>query len=309
VSKARRVDQREGAVGFVGLGAMGAPMASRLLLAGRRLVVHDASEDRVRLLTEQGARAARTPREVADEAETVLVSLPSQDAVRAVLGGEDGLRSGSAMRWYVELSTTGPEGAAETNAMLDGSGVGCVDAPVSGGPAGAANGRLTIMVAGAARAIDAVRPLLEQLGSTICVIGEVPGQAQLVKVINNLLSASAIAITAEGAALAVKAGVDPRALLEAIATSSGSNTAVADKFPKQVLTRRFDHGFRLELMAKDVTLCLAEAQRHDVPMLLGSSVGQLWRIAARTAAPADDCTAIVKMFEAWAGTTIGDGAR
>ena len=154
-----------------------------------------------------------------------------------------------------------------------------------------------------------MRPVLEQLGSTIFIVGDRPGQGQIAKVINNLMSASSIAITAEAMALGVKAGLDAKTLLEVVGASSGSNNAALDKFPNQVLTRRFDHGFRLALMAKDVRLCLAEAQRRGVPMLLGSTVDQLWSMAAQQAADTDDCTAIVRMFEDWAGATIAGGER
>ena len=294
------------ALGFVGLGAMGSRMAARLLRAGHAVTVHDMRAEACEALAAEGAQAVESPREVADAAETVLVSLPAPEIVRSVA---DGLLGGESMRRYVDLSTTGAPVAEEVAELLGGEGVDCVDAPVSGGPAGAESGKLTMMVAGSPEALDAVRPVLEQLGSTIFVVGDRPGQGQTVKVINNLMSASAIAITAEAMALGVKAGLDPATLLDVVGASSGSNNAALDKFPKQVLTRRFDHGFRLALMAKDVRLCLDEAERRDVPMLLGGTVDQLWAVAAGKAADGDDCTAIVRMFEDWAGTTIGGAER
>ena len=117
--------------------------------------------------------------------------------------------------------------------------------------------------------MQTARPLLEVLGSTIFVVGDRPGQGQSVKVINNLMSACSIAITSEAAALGVKAGLDPKTLLEVVSASSGANAAASTKFPQYVLTRTFHQGFRLELMAKDVRLALAEARRHGVPMVLG----------------------------------------
>ena len=291
-------------LGFVGLGAMGARMAARLLEAGHDVTVFDMREDALAALTRQGAQAAESPRAVADAAETVLVSLPAPEIVRDVAVGEDGLLGGASMRRYVDLSTTGGPVAEEVAALLGAEGVDCVDAPVSGGPAGAEAGSLTFMVAGSQDAIAAVRPVLERLGSKLFVVGERPGQGQIAKVINNLMSASAIAITAEAMALGVKSGLDAKTLLDVVGVSSGSSNAALDKFPKQVLTRRFDHGFRLALMAKDVRLCLAEAQRRDVPMLLGSTVDQLWSMAEQQGGDGDDCTAIVRMFEDWSGATI-----
>ena len=291
-------------LGFVGLGAMGARMAARLLEAGHDVTVFDMREDALAALTRQGAQAAESPRAVADAAETVLVSLPAPEIVRDVAVGEDGLLGGASMRRYVDLSTTGGPVAEEVAALLGAEGVDCVDAPVSGGPAGAEAGSLTFMVAGSQDAIAAVRPVLERLGSKLFVVGERPGQGQIAKVINNLMSASAIAITAEAMALGVKSGLDAKTLLDVVGVSSGSSNAALDKFPKQVLTRRFDHGFRLALMAKDVRLCLAEAQRREVPMLLGSTVDQLWSMAEQQGGDGDDCTAIVRMFEDWSGATI-----
>jgi 2-hydroxy-3-oxopropionate reductase len=292
------------ALGFVGLGAMGARMVARLLEAGHAVTVFDTREEARAQLAEQGASAAESPRAVADAAETVLVSLPAPEIVRGVATGDDGLLGGSAMRRYVDLSTTGGPVAEEVAELLGAEGVDCVDAPVSGGPAGAEAGSLTFMVAGPGDAIEAVRPLLETLGSKLFVVGDRAGQGQIAKVINNLMSASAIAITAEAMTLGVKAGLDAKTLLDVVGVSSGSSNAALDKFPNQVLTRRFDHGFRLALMAKDVRLCLAEAQRRDVPMLLGSTVDQLWGLAEQQGSEGDDCTAIVRMFEDWAGATI-----
>ena len=292
-------------VGLVGLGAMGSRFGRRLVAAGCDLVVHDPVPEAVAACTALGARAASSPREVADLADVVLVSLPSPAAVREVAYGDNGLVHGGAIRTYVDLSTTGAAAAEEVAAALAAAGVEAVDAPVSGGPAGAEAGTLTVMVSGAADAVDRVRPMLDALGSRIFVVGERPGQAQVVKLVNNLLSAAAIAVTAEGLALAAKAGLDPGTVLDVIGVSSGASNAASDKFPKQVLTRRFDHGFRLDLMAKDVRLCLDEADRRQVPMLLGGAVDQLWRLAQAELEDGVDCTAVVQLVERWAGTTIG----
>jgi len=291
-------------IGFVGLGAMGGRMVRRLLAAGYTVAVHDVRREAIGELVSVGAVACESARRVADLAEIVLVSLPTPDVVREVASGNDGLAGGDAIHTYVDLSTTGPPVAEEVARALTVRGIRCLDAPVSGGPRGAEAGSLTIMAAGPEEVVAEVRPLLEVLGSTVFVVGAVPGQGQVAKVVNNLLSASAIAITGEAVAVGVKAGLDPAVLLAVVSASSGSNTAASDKFPNQVLTRRFDHGFRLKLMAKDVALCLAEAERREVPMHLGSAVGELWSLAAAEAADEDDCTTIVRLFESWSGTTI-----
>ncbi|MDO8212247.1 NAD(P)-dependent oxidoreductase [Conexibacter sp. CPCC 206217] len=297
------------AIGFVGLGAMGTPMAGRLLDAGHTLVVHDLDDVAVAALVARGAQQASSPRAVADASEIVFVSLPSPAAVRAVALGADGIASAGAgasagARTYVDVSTTGPQTAEEVADALAANGIGVVDAPVSGGPAGAAAGTLTFMVAGADDAVARVRPLLETLGKAIFHVGARPGQAQTTKVINNLVSAACIAITSEATVLGAKAGLDPAVLLDVVGVSSGSNNAALDKFPKQVLTRRFAHGFRLELMAKDVRLCLEEGRRQEVPMLLGGMVDQLWRLAAAQEPDGADCTAFTRMIEAWGGAVV-----
>ena len=293
-------------IGFVGLGAMGGLMATRLLDAGRDLVLFDTRPEALEPHVARGAQASPSAAAVADTATTVLVSLPTPDVVRDVACGEAGLVHGSAIDTYVDLSTSGPVVAAEVAAALQAAGIACLDAPVSGGVAGAEAGTLTIMAAGAADVFERVRPTLEVLGRNVVRVGDEPGQGQLAKVLNNLLSACAIAITGEVLALGVRGGLSARTLVDVFNTSSGRNTATAEKFPRHVLPRSFEGGFRLELMNKDVQLCLAEAQRHGVPMPLGASIGQLWSLAAVTAEDGADATEIVRMIEDWAGVVVAD---
>ena len=290
-------------VGFVGLGAMGAHMAARLIDAGYDLAIFDTRAEAVGPHVARGARACDSAGAVADAADTVLVSLPTPDIVRAVAGE---LATGDAIEAFVDLSTTGPAVAAEVAAALSAAGVACLDAPVSGGVAGAQAGTLTIMAAGDEALFQSLRPLLETLGRNVVLVGAQPGHGQLAKVLNNLLSASAIAITGEALALGVHGGLSARTLLDVFNSSSGRNTASADKFPRHVLPRTFGAGFRLELMDKDVQLCLAEARRQQVPMALGSAVGELWARAAASAAAGADCTEIVRMLEHDAGVVVGD---
>jgi 3-hydroxyisobutyrate dehydrogenase-like beta-hydroxyacid dehydrogenase len=290
-------------VGFVGLGAMGVHMASRLLDAGHTLAVFDTRAEAMAPHVARGALACGSAAAVADAADTVLVSLPTPDVVHEVAHE---LLAGGAMRAYVDLSTTGPAMAAQVAATLRERGVACLDAPVSGGVAGAQAGTLTIMAAGDEAVFERLKALLEVFGRNVVLVGSEPGQGQLAKVLNNLLSASAIAITGEALALGVHGGLSARTLLDVFNASSGRNTASADKFPKHVLPRTFGAGFRLELMHKDVQLCLAEARRQGVPMALGGAVGELWAQAAAGAAEGADCTEIVRMLEDAAGVVMGD---
>jgi 3-hydroxyisobutyrate dehydrogenase-like beta-hydroxyacid dehydrogenase len=291
-------------IGLVGLGAMGTHMASRLLDAGHTLAVFDTRPEAIAPHAERGATACGSAAEVADSAPTVLVSLPTPAVVSSVAGE---LLEGATMRTYVDLSTTGPVVADEVAARMRAGGIDCLDAPVSGGVAGAEAGTLTIMAAGAEAVFERVRPVLEVLGRNVVLVGGGPGQGQLAKLVNNLLSATAIAATAEAVALGVRGGLSAGTLIDVLNSSSGRNTASADKFPKQVLTRRFDTGFRLELMNKDVQLCLAEARRQGVPMVLGGAVAQLWALAAATTDEGADCTEFVRLVEEWAGVEVADG--
>jgi 3-hydroxyisobutyrate dehydrogenase-like beta-hydroxyacid dehydrogenase len=295
------------AIGVIGLGAMGGPIARRLLDAHGPLYVHDVDADAMAALAAHGATACASPAEVAGHAETVFLSLPDAGVVLAVVAGDRGVFAGDRVRTVVDLSTTGPEGARRLRELADRAGVSCLDAPVSGGPAGAAEGRLTVMAAGSADCFHAVEPLLRSFGRTVLHVSDEPGHGQLTKVLNNVMSAAAIAITAEALAVGVKNGLDPARLLDAVNASSGRNTASADKFPRCVLPRTFDYGFRLSLMAKDVALCLQAAEHSDAPMLLGSAVHQLWEIAESSLPAGSDCTAIAQVVERWAGVTIGDG--
>ncbi len=300
----------EGTVGFVGLGEMGLRMCEALLDAGHELAVHDTREQPMRELRARGASACASAAEVADRAATVLVSLPRPEIVREVACGEGGLVHGGAIRRYVDLSTTGASVAEEVAATLGAAGVKCLDAPVSGGVAGVRERRLTVMTAGERELEQAVRPLLDAFAGKVLWVGPNPGQGQTAKLLNNLLSATAMAITSEAMTLAVGAGLDPATLLEIFNASSGQNTATRDKFPAHVLTRRFEAGFRLELMAKDVELCLAQARSRRSPMFVGAVVQQLWSLAAQQAGAHDDHTRIVELYERWGGVRVAaeDGA-
>lgn len=288
-------------VGFVGLGAMGTPMVEALLDGGFTVLVTDVRAEAAEALVERGATAVSSAAEVADGAETVLVSLPLPEVVRTV-AGEVG--SGGAMRTFVDLSTTGPSTTEAIAAGLQANGIRYLDAPVSGGVSGAAERRLTVMASGDEAVFADVKPLLATFATTILHVGAAPGQGQLAKLLNNLLSATAFAITSEATTLGVRGGLDPATLLAVFNASTGRNTATSDKFPRQVLTRAFASGFRLKLMTKDVELCLAEARSRGHAMPVGGLVQQLWTLAAARADEEADHTEFVRLAEEWAGVEV-----
>lgn len=295
-------------IGLIGTGRMGGPMAERLLNAGHHLVIFDTNAAAVQPLLAQGAVLGKSALDVANQAETVMASLPTPDIVRQAIIRAGGAIEGSRIRNFVDLSSTGATATTEISAALAERNIKSLDAPVSGGVAGARNGKLTVMVSGPRALYDEVQPILALFGRVLFV-GEKPGLAQTLKLANNLMSAAAIAITAEALALGVKAGLDPTVMLDVINTSSGRNTASMDKFPNHVLTREFDFGFSAGLSFKDVRLCLEEAEALGVPMLLGTVVRQMLSITCNTYGFDTDCTSVARIVEGWSGCEIAAGRQ
>ena len=293
-----------GPLGFVGLGQMGGPMSRRLLAAGYGLVVHDARAEAIDALVEQGAKPAASPAEVAAVAKVVLVSLPTPEVVREVALGPNGLIHGSAIRTYVDLSTTGQAVAVVVAAALAWRGIVTLDAPVSGGVRGAREGTLAVMAAGPVAELERVRTLLEVFGRVFHV-GERPGLGQLMKLANNFLSATAIVATAEAVVLGVKGGLDPATMLAVINAGTGRNTASEDKFPRHVLSGRYAAGFTTGLLTKDLGLCAAAADALGVPMPVAAEVYAQWRRAVAELGADADIMAMVKRVERAAGVGIG----
>ncbi len=290
-------------LGFIGLGNMGAPMASRLLDAGFSLTVFDTRAAALQPFVARGAIAAPSPAAVASAVETVLVSLPTPAIVRQVALGEGGVASGKKVKTFVDLSTTGPRAAQEIAAELATRNIVAVDSPVSGGVAGAVKGTLAVMVSGPKDRHDALLPALQAIGK-VFYLGEKPGLGQMMKLANNLLSATAMAISCEAMVMGVKAGLDPKVMVDVINAGSGRNSATQEKFPRSILPRTFDYGFATGLMYKDVKLCLEEAQALGVPMWVASAVQQLWLVAERKLGPESDFTRVIEVLEQWAGVEV-----
>lgn len=290
-------------LGFIGVGRMGAPMASRLLAAGYSVTVYDTNEAATAPLVEQGASAASSPAEVASRAPIVLMSLPVPGVVQAVALGENGVIAGSAVKTVIDLSTTGPAIAGTAARVLAERGITWVDAPVSGGVTGARNGTLAVIVSCPKDTYEAIEPILKVFGRGFFT-GEKPGSAQVVKLANNLLAAAALVVSSEALAMGVKAGVDAKVMVDIINASSGRNSATQDKFPRAILPRTFDFGFATALSYKDVRLCVDEAEAMGVPMVIGSAVRQMLAVTQARFGPDSDFTSIAKVIEEWAGVEI-----
>lgn len=290
-------------LGFIGLGRMGSRMAGRLLAAGHHLVVHDLDPEAVQGLADLGATTATSAGEVGDRAEVVLTSLPTPVIVRDVVLGPNGLVGGSRIQRLVELSTTGAPTARLVAAELAQRGISAVDAPVSGGTAGAEKGTLAVMVACSEADFGLIEPVVSELGRVFHV-GEEPGLGQAMKLVNNYLSAAALAATSEAMVVGTKAGLDPRMMLDVLNAASGRNSATQDKFPRAVLSGTFDFGFATGLMEKDLGLFADEAASLQVPIRVGSVVCEMFRQTRDELGESSDFTSIVRLVEGWAGVEV-----
>jgi 3-hydroxyisobutyrate dehydrogenase-like beta-hydroxyacid dehydrogenase len=296
-------------LGLAGAGRMGTPMAKRLMAAGYSVSVYDTNTGAVEALAAQGAGKAATPAELMKNCDVVLLSLPTPEIVQAVCLGPDGLASVKGATIVIDLSTTGPRTERLVAKGLKAAGIALADCPVSGGVGGAEKGTLAMMAACDEATLKTIRPVLETLGKPVHV-GLEPGMGQMIKVINNLMSVTALSIASEALVLGTKAGLDPDVLLEVINSGSGGSNATMTKIPKFVLTRSFDFGFAIGLSAKDIRLCLEESDALGVPMIVGGAVRQLLTVAKSDLGPDADLTEIIKPIEGWAGVTVaGKKAR
>jgi 3-hydroxyisobutyrate dehydrogenase-like beta-hydroxyacid dehydrogenase len=284
-------------VGFLGLGRMGAGMSARLIGHADRLLVHDISPEAVAALVAQGAEAAGSAAALGAQCDIVFTSLPTPAIVREAVAE---IVSGGSPGIICDLSTSGPKLAAELHEMLAAQGIASFDAPVSGGIAKAHDGTLSLMVGGPADHYETLRPLLERMGKPTHM-GETPGAGQTMKLVNNLLGAVAIGVTAEGMAFGIKAGLDPARMIEVLNQSTGINSATRDKWPKSVLPRTFDFGFAAALSLKDTKLLLDEAEAAGVPLPLGQIVAGYLQQTLDREGPEADFTAIAKVVEEAAG--------
>src|ERR1700722_11611338 len=294
-------------IGFIGLGNMGFPMARRLIEAKHRLFVFDSRKEVMDRLVALGAKAASSPKDVADRAETVMASLPSLQASLDVATGKDGVIEGKRVKRFVDLSTVGSEMAVRIHDLLAKRDLIQIDCPVSGGVGGAEKGTLAVMVSGPRADFEVIKPALEVIGK-LFFIGEKPGSAQTMKLANNFLSGTAMVATSEAVVMGVKAGLDPAIMIDVINSGSGMNTASRDKFPRSILPRSFDYGFATGLMVKDIRLALEEMKSLGLSMEVAEAVGRLWEVVIRDQGADSDFTEEIKPIEKKAGVVAG-GAK
>jgi 3-hydroxyisobutyrate dehydrogenase-like beta-hydroxyacid dehydrogenase len=290
-------------LGFAGVGRMGGPMTKRLLDAGHAVHVFDASDAAVSRLEAVGARRADSAAALADAVDIAFLSLPTPDIVERVALGSGGLLEGKRVSRVVDFSTIGPRTAKVVADGLGARRVAYVDAPVSGGVAGATKGTLAVMVACPRAVYDDLLPLLQVFGKPFH-LGEVPGQAQTMKLANNMLAAAALVASSEAMVMGVKAGLDPKVMLDVLNTSSGRNSATQDKFPRAILPGTFDFGFATALSYKDVRMCIDESEALGVPMIVGAAVRQMLAVTNATYGPDSDFTSVCRVVETWGGVKV-----
>lgn len=290
-------------LGFLGLGNMGAAIAARLIHPGSTLHVFDPNPEAVRPLVEAGAIAHGSPRSVADAAAVVMACLPSSAVCEGVLFGPDGVAAGKTVRTYIEMSTFGPTVVSSNTKRLAASNIAAIDAPVSGGPAAARAGTLSIMLSGNADNVAAAMPWLTLIAKKICRLGEQPGQAQAMKLVNNIMLAANMAVASEALTIGAKAGLDADAMIEVIRSSTG-NSAAADILARFAICGAFDFGAHMSIVAKDVELAIDEAKALDVPVPVLNEARSLWHGAIEQGRGRDDFTSILKIVEARGGVTV-----
>jgi len=294
-------------VGFIGLGLMGKHMAHNLLKAGYPLVVHNRSRTAVDELVGEGAEEAWSPKEVAERASVIITMLPNSPDVQLVAGGENGVFAGvSAGDIIIDSSTISPEITADLAEQAAGLGVEWLDAPVSGGPAGAEGGTLSIMIGGSTDALEKVRPIFEVLGKTITHIGEKPGSGQVAKACNQVACALTLQSVCEALLLAQAAGVDPTIVHQAIRGGAAQSWQMDTQGPK-ILERDHAPGFKAWMHLKDLRIALDTAKELDLPMPGTAQVVQLYNSLMKAGHGEENISVLITALEKLAGLEVRGG--
>jgi 2-hydroxy-3-oxopropionate reductase len=287
-------------IGVIGLGIMGAPMARNLLRAGHTLVVMRRTQARADALVAEGAVLADSPAAVARAAEAVVTMLPDTPDVEAVITGPDGVLAGAAPGLLaIDMSTIAPAAARALAAQAARGGVALLDAPVSGGEQGAVAGTLSIMVGGERAAFERAAPIFAALGRQVTYMGG-PGQGQMTKLVNQVVGATTLAAVAEGVLLAMRAGLDGAAMVQAVGAGAASSWMLAEQAPR-MQRRDFAPGFMIRLQQKDLRLALAAAAEVGVPLPATALVHQLFAAVEAHGGGALGTQALVTALEALAG--------
>lgn len=292
-------------VAFAGIGNMGWPMAANLVKAGYDVAITDISAERVaRFASEVGGHAAASAAEAAQGAETFICILPTSKEVAIV--AEAVLPALPEGALFIDMTSGNPTRTREIAARLATRGIRMVDCPVSGGVPRAKSGELAIMAGGAAADLDAAEPMLRAMGTSIHRCGET-GAGQAMKALNNLVSAGGFLIGIEALLIGQKLGLEPGLMVDVLNASTGMNNSTQKKFRQFVLSRRFDSGFGLDLMVKDLSIAIEVGKEAGVPTPLSALTRELWAAAATHLGAGEDHTAVAKLSERLANQTLSGG--
>ena len=291
-------------IGFIGLGRMGGEICARLIRADHAVTAYDVREEASREAEKKGARAGRSPAEVASRSEVVFTSLPHPKASREVILGEEGILTGVRKgALLAETSTVSPALIKELAPVVKARGAELMDAAVSGGVQGAQAGSLTLMVGGSEAGFERLKPLLAHFGKNVFHCGP-SGMGMLFKVVNNMLSHVNLAALAEAMALGVAAGADPELLCEVIGVSSGRSRQVEDRLKKHILPGEFTPGMTTDLATKDSDLCLELARELRVPTFIASAAHHVYEMAIQKGYGAEEYASLIKLWEEWLGIEV-----
>jgi len=292
-----------GKIGFIGLGVMGKPMSKNLLKAGYQLVVYDLYQPAVQELVSMGAEAAGSPGEVAEQCDKIITMLPNSPHVRQALLGENGvIERAKPGTIIIDTSSIAPMAAREIAAKLAEKQIGMLDAPVSGGQAGAEKATLSIMVGGDKNVFEECEPILKAVGSAVVWVGAI-GAGNVVKLANQAIVAINIAGIAEAMTLAVKAGVDPEVVFQAIRGGSAASRMLEAKAPL-MLGQKFDPGFRLNLHIKDLGNVLETGHDVGAPLPLSATIMEMMQNLKADQWGDCDNSVLVKYYEKLAGAKV-----
>jgi 2-hydroxy-3-oxopropionate reductase len=293
-------------IGFIGLGIMGKPMGRNLMKAGYPLVVHNRSRAAVDELSKEGAQPAASSKEVAARSEVLITMLPDSPDVELVYLGEQGVFAGAKSGMLlIDMSSISPIVARKLAADAQKRGMDILDAPVSGGEAGAIGATLSIMIGGKAAAVERGMPIFQALGKNIVHVGDA-GAGQVTKAANQMVVGTTIAIVSEALVLATKAGVDPAKVRQAL-LGGFAQSKILEAHGQKMLDRNFKPGFRIRLHEKDMKIALATGSEYGVPLIVTGQVAQMMT-AMKSMGNGDlDHSGLVKFVEELAKTELTKG--
>jgi 3-hydroxyisobutyrate dehydrogenase-like beta-hydroxyacid dehydrogenase len=282
---------------------MGGHMAHHLLKAGFNLHIYDTNETALERCAALGANVCKSPSDVGNAADAVFVCLPTPAIVKDAVLGENGVIHGSRVKIYVDHSTTGPSVAKEIAEGLSVRQITVLDGPLAGGVAGAEAGTLSVMVSGARWAFEKLEPAFKSFGRNVVHVGDEVGQGQALKLVNNMIVGANLVVAAEAILFGVKFGLSADVILKMLNASTG-RSFVTEQILERVIDRKFEFGFRLELMRKDLRLCVNEADAVGAPMMVSALAKQFYELAHAHGHADEDMTVVVKELEEAFGVEI-----